>query len=123
MVYSRPTSQDTHYHTHPLPSRVTSPLGGQRSPQHSPPEAVDRGTGYMTTPPPATPLPATPTPLMNIDQSVPDGRPHVQKSGGMRTSRRRSSSVPTNKICSCPVYPEHTHTHTLSLSLSLPLSL
>ena len=36
LMHSRPISQSTRFHTHPLPSRVASPFGGQRSPQASP---------------------------------------------------------------------------------------
>lgn len=66
MGYSRPASQLAHFYTHPLPSRATTPFGGQRSPSNTAPERDNRMA--LTTHPPATPLPTTPTPARTLDQ-------------------------------------------------------
>lgn len=65
--HSRPVSQP-HFYTHPLPSRVTSPIRGQSASHYGIAVEIAQDHDILTTPPPATPLPTTPTPALTFDQ-------------------------------------------------------
>ncbi|CAI8019563.1 hypothetical protein GBAR_LOCUS11747, partial [Geodia barretti] len=96
LMHSRPISQSTRFHTHPLPSRVASPFGGQRSPQASPEGGENMDSVLRET----TPISPSLTPPSVFDCGP--ERPRGQRSRGGGKVRGRSSSVP-GKSRGCPV--------------------
>jgi hypothetical protein len=95
LMHSCPISQSTtRFHTHPLPSRVASPFGGQRSPQANPEGGENMESVLRET----TPLSPSPTPPSVFDCGPTSG----ERPGGGKV-RGRSSSVP-GKSRGCPVY-------------------